>query len=107
MVRSKVAGIDIPPRHIRSQKFRREAEKPNKTKAKTKSKEASSSRRIPTDPTVPSWARGFINVIHTFGPSHDFDEMIMCNLATTTEVENQSQKEDTPGTDAQTDGATD
>uniref|UniRef100_M1DJM1 Uncharacterized protein n=1 Tax=Solanum tuberosum TaxID=4113 RepID=M1DJM1_SOLTU len=54
MVRSKVAGRDLPPRHIRSQKFRRDAEKPNKTKAKAKSKEANSSRRITTDPTVPS-----------------------------------------------------
>uniref|UniRef100_M1DZW4 Integrase core domain containing protein n=1 Tax=Solanum tuberosum TaxID=4113 RepID=M1DZW4_SOLTU len=51
-------GRDVPPRHIRALKFKRDAEKPNKTKAKSNSKETSSSRRIPIDPVVPSWARG-------------------------------------------------
>uniref|UniRef100_M1DS86 Uncharacterized protein n=1 Tax=Solanum tuberosum TaxID=4113 RepID=M1DS86_SOLTU len=106
VARSKVAGRDVPPRHIRSQKFRRYAKKPNKTKEKTKSKEASSSRRISIEPTVPSWARGFITMILNFGAACDLDAMIMANIAAAAEAENQSQKEDTPGTDSQTYGAT-
>uniref|UniRef100_M1DBB9 Integrase core domain containing protein n=1 Tax=Solanum tuberosum TaxID=4113 RepID=M1DBB9_SOLTU len=103
MDKSKVAGRDVPPRHIRAQNFRRDAEKPNKTKAKGKSNESSSSRRILIDPNVPSCTRGFINVVDAFGAAHDLDNMVKANLA---EAENQSQNDNTQGTDSQTDGAT-
>uniref|UniRef100_M1DK74 Integrase core domain containing protein n=1 Tax=Solanum tuberosum TaxID=4113 RepID=M1DK74_SOLTU len=106
MGRSKVAERDVPPQHIRAQNFRRDAEKSNNTKAKSKSKDASSSRRIPIDPNVPSWTQGFINVVHAFGTTHDLDNMVKANLAAAAEAENPSQNDNTHGTDAQTDGAT-
>uniref|UniRef100_M1DHP8 Uncharacterized protein n=1 Tax=Solanum tuberosum TaxID=4113 RepID=M1DHP8_SOLTU len=105
MAKSNVAGRDLSPRHIRAQNFKRDAEKPNKTKAKSKSKEASSSRRIPIDPNVPSWTRGFINVVHSFGATHGLDNMVKVNLTAAAEAENQSQNANTQSTDAQTDGA--
>uniref|UniRef100_M1DX06 Integrase core domain containing protein n=1 Tax=Solanum tuberosum TaxID=4113 RepID=M1DX06_SOLTU len=99
MAKSKVAGRDVPPRHIRAQNFSRDAEKPNKTKAKSKSKEARSSRRIPIDLNLPSWTRGFINVVHAFGAAHDLDNMVKANLTAAAEAENQSQNGNTQGTD--------
>uniref|UniRef100_M1DHP5 Integrase core domain containing protein n=1 Tax=Solanum tuberosum TaxID=4113 RepID=M1DHP5_SOLTU len=106
MARSKVAGRDVPPRHIIAQNFRRDEEKPIKTKAKSKSKESSSSRMISIDPNVPSWTQGFINVVHAFGVAHDLDNMVKANLAATAKAENQSQNDNTQGTDAQTDAET-
>jgi len=79
---------------------------PNKTKEKRKCKEASSSRRIPIDPNVPSWTQGFINVVHAFRAVHDLDNMVKANLAAAAEAENQSQNDNTQGTDAQADEAT-
>jgi len=99
MGRSKVAGSDVPPQHIREQNFWRDAENPNNTKAKSKNKEARSSRSIPIDLNLPSWTRGFINVVHAFGAAHDFDNMVKANLTAAAEAENQSQNGNTQGTD--------
>uniref|UniRef100_M1DTT8 Uncharacterized protein n=1 Tax=Solanum tuberosum TaxID=4113 RepID=M1DTT8_SOLTU len=47
----------------------------------------SSRRRMPIDPNVPSWARGFVNAIHALGASHELDEMVEENIATEAEFE--------------------
>ena len=100
----------MPPRHIKAQNSRRDAGTSDHLKARSENKKASSSRRIPINPNVPLWARGFINVMHAFGAAHDLDNMANANIAAATEAntdnENQSQNDNTPGTDAQTDRAT-
>uniref|UniRef100_M1DQC0 Uncharacterized protein n=1 Tax=Solanum tuberosum TaxID=4113 RepID=M1DQC0_SOLTU len=79
-------------------------------KARSENKKAISSRRIPIDPNVPLWARGFINMIHAFGAAHHLDNMAKAKIDAATEKntdnENQSQNDNTPGTDAQRHGAT-
>uniref|UniRef100_M1E1D0 Uncharacterized protein n=1 Tax=Solanum tuberosum TaxID=4113 RepID=M1E1D0_SOLTU len=103
MARLKVAGRSMPPRHIRAQKFRRNAKSENKT--------ASSRRRVQIDPNVPSWTRGFINAIHAFKATHEIENMVEANIAIETEAEHKEKEEkgqndNTPSTDAQKNGAT-
>uniref|UniRef100_M1DJ64 Integrase core domain containing protein n=1 Tax=Solanum tuberosum TaxID=4113 RepID=M1DJ64_SOLTU len=111
MARPKVAGRNMPPRHIRAQNSKRDAGTTDHTKVRSENKKASSSRRIPIDPNAPLWARGFINAIHSFGEAHDLDKMVEANIATEVEAEskekeNLKQTDNTPDTDAQTDGGT-
>jgi len=103
MDKPKVEGRNMPPRHIRAQKFRRTAGIENKT---TRSR-----RRMPINPNVPSWVRGFSNAIHAFVEAHELDNLIEANIvaeakAERREEENQKQNDNTLGTDSQTVGAT-
>uniref|UniRef100_M1DHQ8 Uncharacterized protein n=1 Tax=Solanum tuberosum TaxID=4113 RepID=M1DHQ8_SOLTU len=110
MARPKVPGRNMPLQYIRAQNSRKDAGKTDHTKARSENKKAGSSKRIPIDPNVPSWARGFINVIHAFGASNDLDIMTKANITAAAEadpdIKTQSQNDNSLGTDAQTDGAT-
>uniref|UniRef100_M1DLU3 Uncharacterized protein n=1 Tax=Solanum tuberosum TaxID=4113 RepID=M1DLU3_SOLTU len=84
MARPKVEGRNMPPRHIREQKFGRTTG--------SKNKKANSSRRMPIDPNVPSWSRGLINAIHAFKAAHEIDKMVEANIAAEAEVEKKEKE---------------
>ena len=80
MVRPKVIGRNDPPRHIRAREFRDEEKIAELAKQRNYTKEARAKRRIPIDPNVPSWARGFGNAVHAFRAFHEIDRMIAANI---------------------------
>uniref|UniRef100_M1DSH1 Uncharacterized protein n=1 Tax=Solanum tuberosum TaxID=4113 RepID=M1DSH1_SOLTU len=82
MARPKVAGRDMPSRHVRARGFKRDQKIPELAKERTESKKASSNRRVPIDPTIPSWKRGVYMAINSFLASHDVDRMGVANITT-------------------------
>jgi len=66
MARPKVAERDVPPRHVRARDFKRDEKIAKLAKERRESKKASSSRKVPIDPTIPSWKRGVYTVINSF-----------------------------------------
>uniref|UniRef100_M1DNS1 Uncharacterized protein n=1 Tax=Solanum tuberosum TaxID=4113 RepID=M1DNS1_SOLTU len=85
MARPKVTGRNMSPQHIKAHNSTRDPGTTDHPKARSENKKASSSKRIPIDPIVPSWARMYINAIHAFGAAHNLDNMAKTNTATTTE----------------------
>ena len=81
MARLKVPGRDMPPRHIRARDFKRDEKIVELAKERRESKKASSSRRVPIDPTIPSWKRGVYTAINSFLASHDGERMVVANIA--------------------------
>uniref|UniRef100_M1D814 Uncharacterized protein n=1 Tax=Solanum tuberosum TaxID=4113 RepID=M1D814_SOLTU len=73
MGRPKFAGRNMSPRHIRARNFERDAKKAEIAKERRENKKAGRSRRIPIDPTIPSWKHGFFTAIHSFLVAHDLD----------------------------------
>jgi len=67
--------------------------------------EASSCRKIHSDPVVPLCVWGFVNEIHSFKAAHYLDNIVEANIATEAEAErkenkNLKQTNNTPGTEA-------
>jgi len=99
MARSKVAGRNDPPRHIRAREFKKDEKKAELARQRKYTNEARAKRRIPIDPNVPSWARSFVNAIRAFGAAQEIDQMIAANLAAEAKAEanNEDQNNNTPG----------
>uniref|UniRef100_M1DPV1 Uncharacterized protein n=1 Tax=Solanum tuberosum TaxID=4113 RepID=M1DPV1_SOLTU len=99
MARPKVTGRDMPPRHIRARDFKRDEKVAGLAKERRESKTASSSRRVPIDPTIPSWKRGFYKAINFFFVSHDMDIMVAATIAAEARSNEQNEnKNDNTGT---------
>uniref|UniRef100_M1DGB9 Uncharacterized protein n=1 Tax=Solanum tuberosum TaxID=4113 RepID=M1DGB9_SOLTU len=104
MARPKVVGRNNPPRYIRrAREFKKDEKKVELARQRKYTNEAREKRRIPIDPNVPTWARSFVNAIRAFGAAQEIDQMIAANLA----AEAKAEENNTPGIDAQTDGAID
>uniref|UniRef100_M1DY23 Integrase core domain containing protein n=1 Tax=Solanum tuberosum TaxID=4113 RepID=M1DY23_SOLTU len=99
MARPKVAGRDMPPRHIREKYFKRDKKIVELAKKRRESKKASSSRRVPIDPTIPSWKCRVHRAINSFLVSHEGDIMVDTNIvAEAKENEHNENQNDNPGT---------
>uniref|UniRef100_M1DZ00 Uncharacterized protein n=1 Tax=Solanum tuberosum TaxID=4113 RepID=M1DZ00_SOLTU len=99
MARPKVVGTDMPPRHIRARDFKKDEKIVESKKERRESKKASSSRRVPIDPTIPSWKRRVYTAIDSFLVSHDGDRMVSANIATEAKAnEHNENQNDNPGT---------
>lgn len=70
MARPKFARRNDPPRHKIKWEFKYKENRIDLASKKKYTKEAISNRRIPIDPNVPAWARGFVNVMHAFRENH-------------------------------------
>uniref|UniRef100_M1DP76 Putative plant transposon protein domain-containing protein n=1 Tax=Solanum tuberosum TaxID=4113 RepID=M1DP76_SOLTU len=98
MERPKVAGRDMPPRHVRGRDLKRDERIVEVAKERRESKKASASRRIPMDPAIPSWRRGLYTAANFFLAAHDVDRMVEANIAAEarTKEHNETQN-DNPG----------
>uniref|UniRef100_M1DUF1 Uncharacterized protein n=1 Tax=Solanum tuberosum TaxID=4113 RepID=M1DUF1_SOLTU len=99
MARPKVAEREMLPRQVRARDFKRDEKIAKLAKERKKSKKASASRRIPVDPTIPSWKRGFYTATNSFKEAHELGEMIVTNIAAEARADapNVTQN-DNPGT---------
>uniref|UniRef100_M1DUB5 Uncharacterized protein n=1 Tax=Solanum tuberosum TaxID=4113 RepID=M1DUB5_SOLTU len=66
MARPKVTGRNEPPRSVRACEFKEDEKKAELARQRKHTKEARARRRIPIDPTIPPWRRGFYTTIDFF-----------------------------------------
>uniref|UniRef100_M1DQT4 Uncharacterized protein n=1 Tax=Solanum tuberosum TaxID=4113 RepID=M1DQT4_SOLTU len=99
MVRLKVAGNEMPPRQVRARDFKRDEKIAELAKEIRESKKASSSRRVPIDPTIPSLKCGVCTAVNSFLASHDVDRMVAASIVAETRAsEHNENQNDNPGT---------
>uniref|UniRef100_M1DFP3 Uncharacterized protein n=1 Tax=Solanum tuberosum TaxID=4113 RepID=M1DFP3_SOLTU len=82
MARSKIAGRDDPPRHIRAREFRKDEKRAELARKRRYTKEPREKTRIPFDLNVRPCDRSLVNAIHAFRAAQEIDQMIVANLAT-------------------------
>uniref|UniRef100_M1DNU7 Uncharacterized protein n=1 Tax=Solanum tuberosum TaxID=4113 RepID=M1DNU7_SOLTU len=99
MAKPKVAGRNEPPRNIRAREFKEDEKKVELARQRKCTKEARARRRIPIDPTIPPWRRGFYTTIDSFLAAHDVDRMGESNIAAEAKANenNANQNENTSG----------
>uniref|UniRef100_M1DS33 Uncharacterized protein n=1 Tax=Solanum tuberosum TaxID=4113 RepID=M1DS33_SOLTU len=99
MARPNVAGRNMPPRHKRARDFKRDEKIVELAKERRESKKASSSKRVPIDPTIPLWKRGVYTGINSFLESHEGDKTVAANIAAENKAnEHNENQNDNPGT---------
>uniref|UniRef100_M1DFM7 Uncharacterized protein n=1 Tax=Solanum tuberosum TaxID=4113 RepID=M1DFM7_SOLTU len=81
MARPKVAGRNEPPWNVKAREFKEDEKKTELARQRKYTKEDRARRRIPIDPTIPPWRRGFYTTIDSFLAAHYVDRMGEDNIA--------------------------
>jgi len=99
MGRPKVAERNEPPRNVRAREFKEDEKKAELVRQRKYTNEASARRRIPIDPTIPPWSRGYYTTIDSFLAAHDMDRIGEANITAeaTANENNANQNGNTSG----------